>query len=326
MAKSDPMERALDRLGELRHAEAPETVTEEVRQFLRNRSNLVVAKAAEIVRQLGIATLTPDMVTAFNKLMADAPRLDKRCAAVTEIVSALYELNYDEPAPYLRGLQHIQMEASFGPPVDEAAKLRAVSAQGLLRTRYPDAIADVTLLLVDREPAARIGAVRALAVNGGESGILLLRLKVLTGDAEPAVLGECFSGLLAASPNKSVPFVARYVDCKDSDVAEAALLALGESRLPAAYEVLREKWYRTAGMPGKKILMVSMAATKLEEAIAFLVSLVETESIPTAADAVHALSIYRRNERVRKAVTAAVLAQHNETLANHFRRDFDGVA
>ena len=79
-------------------------------------------------------------------------------------------------------------------------------------------------------------------------------------------------------------------------------------------------------MPGKKILMVSMAATKLEEAIAFLVSLVETESIPTAAGAVHALSIYRRNERVRKAVTDAVLAQHNETLANHFRHDFDGVA
>lgn len=322
MAKSDPIERALDRLSELRHAEAPETVAVEVREFLRNRSNLVVAKAAKVVRELQLKTLVPDMLTAFNKLMADAPRLDKRCAATTEIASALYELNYEEPAPYLAGLKHVQMEASFGPPVDEAAKLRAVSAQGLVRTRHPDALTEVMQLLVDREPAARIGAVRALAVNGGEAGILLLRLKVLTGDAEPAVLGECFAGLLEASPAKSVPFVARYIDSEDGDVAQAAMLALGESRLPAAYEVLREKWSRTVSMPAKKILLAAMAASKLDEAIAFLMSLVETESIPAAAAAVEALSIYSRNDRVRKSVNDAVLARRNETLLTHFTRDF----
>jgi HEAT repeat protein len=266
--------------------------------------------------------LVPEMVSAFNKLMADAPRLDKRCAATTEIVSALYELNYEEPAPYFTGLKHVQMEASFGPPVDEAAKLRAVSAQGLVRTRHPDALAEVMQLLVDREPAARIGAVRALAVNGGEAGILLLRLKVLTGDAESVVLGECFSGLLEASPVKSVPFVAKYVDSEDSDVAQAAMLALGESRLPAAYEVLREKWSRTAGVPAKNILLASMASSKLEEAIAFLVSLVETESVPTAVAVVEALSIYSRSERVRKSVNDAVLARRDQTLADHFKREF----
>jgi len=322
MAKSDPIERSLDRLGELRHADAPETVTQEVREFLRNRSNLVVAKAAKVARELQIRALVPDMVAAFNKLMADPPRLDKRCAATTEIVSALFELNYDDPAPYLAGLKHVQMEASFGPPVDEAAKLRAVSAQGLVRTRRPDALTEVMQLLVDPEPAARIGAVRALAVNGGEAGILLLRLKVLTGDAEPAVLGECFAGLLEASSAKSVPFVAKYIDSEDGDVAQAAMLALGESRLPVAYEVLREKWSRTVGMPGKKILLAAIAASKLDAAIAFLTSLIETESIPTATAAVEALSIYNRNERVRKSVNDAVAARGNETLVANFKRDF----
>jgi len=322
MAKSDPIERALDRLGELRHADAPDTVAEEVREFLRNRSNLVAAKAAKVTRELQIKALIPDMVAAFNKLMADAPRLDKRCAATTEIVSALYELNYEDPAPYLAGLKHVQMEASFGPPVDEAAKLRAVSAQGLVRTRHPDALTEVVQLLADREPAARIGAVRALAVNGGEAGILLLRLKVLTGDIEPAVLGECFAGLLEASPAKSVPFVAKYVDSEDGDVAQTAMLALGESRLLAAYEVLRDKWSRTVGMPTKKILLAAMAASKLDEAIAFLVSLIETESIPTAAAAIEALSIYSRNERVRKSVNDAVLARRNETLVTRFKHNF----
>jgi hypothetical protein len=322
MAKSDPIERSLDRLGELRHADVSDAAVQEVREFLRNRSNLVVAKAAKVARELQIKALIPDMVAAFDKLMADAPRLDKRCAATTEIVSALYELNYDDPTPYLAGLKHVQMEASFGPPVDEAAKLRAVSAQGLLRTRHPDALAEVTQLLVDREPAARIGAVRALAVNGGEAGILLLRLKVSTGDVEAAVLGECFSGLLEASPAKSVPFVAKYIDSEDPDVAQVAMLALGESRIPAAFEALREKWARTIAIPVRRALLSAMAASKLDEAIAFLVSLVETAGVPTAAAAVEALSIYSRNERVRKSVGEAVMTRKNEALVANFKRDF----
>ena len=322
MAKNDPIERALDRLGQLRHAEPTEAVTEELRGLLRNRSNLVVAKAATIVRELRIIALMPEMVSAFNKFIADASRLDKRCAALTEITSALYELDYDEPEPYLDGIKHVQLEGSYGPPVDAGAKLRAVSAQGLLRTRHVDALSEVVQLLVDREPAPRIGAVRALAVNGGEAGVLLLRLKVLTGDTEPAVLAECFAGLLAASPEKSVAFVAKYIDASDESTAEAAMLALGESRLPAAYEVLREKWERTVLMPEKKVLLVAMAASKLDEAIAFLVSLVESASMPIAAAAVKDLAIYRHNERVSKSVRAAVVTRQERALVVQFEQDF----
>jgi len=322
MAKNDPIERALDRLGQLRHAEPTEAVTEELRGLLRNRSNLVIAKAATIVRELRIIALMPEMVSAFKKFIADGSRLDKRCAALTEITSALYELDYDEPEPYLDGIKHVQLEGSYGPPVDEGAKLRAVSAQGLLRTRHLDALSEVVQLLVDREPAARIGAVRALAVNGGEAGVLLLRLKVLTGDTEPAVLAECFAGLLAASPEKSVAFVAKYIDASDESTAEAVMLALGESRLPAAYEVLREKWDRTVLMPEKKVLLVAMAASKLDEAIAFLVSLVESASMPIAAAAVKDLAIYRHNERVSKSVRAAVVTRKERALVVQFEQDF----
>ena len=323
MAKNDPIKRALDRLGELRHAEPTTAVSEELRGFLRNRSNLVVAKAATIVRELGIVDLTPELVSSFNKFMGDAPRLDKRCAAVTAIASALYEMDYDEPEPYLAGIKHVQLEASFGPPVDEAAKLRAVSAQGLLRTRHADAMPEVLELLVDREPAARVGGIRALAVNGGEAGILLLRLKGLAGDTEPAVLAECFSGLLAASPDKSVAFVARYIDASDEGTAEAAMLALGESRLPAAFQILREKWNTTALLPEKKILLVSMAASKLDEAIAFLVSLVESASAPIAAAALEALSIYRHNERVSKSVRSAVLGRREMAVVEAYQASFE---
>ena len=322
MPKNDPIQSALDRLGELRHDEPTAAVTEELRGFLRNRSNLVVAKVATVVRELRIIALIPELVTAFNKFVADAPRLDKRCAAVTEIISALYELDYDEPDPYLAGIKHVQLEGSYGPPIDEGAKLRAVSAQGLLRTRHLDAPSEVVQLLVDREPAARIGAVRALATNGGEAGVLLLRLKTLTGDTEPAVLAECFAGLLAASPKKSAAFVGKYVDADDEATAEAAMLALGESRLSAAYKLLKEKWDRTVLMPQRKVLLVAMAVSKLDEAIAFLVSLVESANVSIAAVAIEALSIYRHNERVSKSVRDAVTRRKERTLVDRFEKNF----
>ena len=322
MAKADPIERALDRLGELRHADGSSATVEEIRGFLRNRSNLVVAKAAKVTRELKIVEMIPDLLLAFNRFMANAPRLDKRCAAITEIVGALYELDYDEPAPFLAGLKHVQMEGSFGPPVDEAAKLRALSAQGLLRTRYRHALAEVLPLLVDPEAPARIGAVRALAMNGGEAGTLLLKLKVLTGDTEPEVLGECFAGLLAAAPDYAVPFVARYIDSEDSAVEEAAILALGESRLPSAVEVLKEKWTTTVDKSQRKVLLVAMAASRLDEAIAFLIAVVETENALTAADALEALAIYRHNERVSDTVRDAVLRRGERALLERFTREF----
>ena len=159
-------------------------------------------------------------------------------------------------------------------------------------------------------------------MNGGEAGVLLLRLKVLTGDTEPAVMAECFSALLVASADKSLKFVAKYIDSDDEATAEAAMLALGESRLPAAYLVLKEKWNRTVLMPVKRALLAAMAALKLEEAIAFLISLVESANPETAAAAVEALCIYRHNERVSESVRTAVLTRKEKAIVEEYRDSF----
>jgi len=322
MAKNDPVEAALARLGELRQSADPMASAAHLQRFLRHRSNLVVAKAAKVARELGSFSLLSDLVDAFNRFMADAPRLDRRCAAVTEIAISLHEFDYHDPAPYLAGLRHVQLEASYGPPVDEGAKLRAICAQGLLRTRYAEALRDVLPLLVDPEPAARIGAVRALATNGGPSGALLLRLKVLTGDEEPAVLGECFSGLLAAAPESSLHFVAGYIDAADDAIAEAATLALGDSRLPAACQILREKWSRTVRLHTRQTLLAAMAASRLDDAIAFLVELVESANVQTVSAALDALSIFRGNDRVRTMISEAVEKRGHQQLTERFRSGF----
>ena len=304
MAKSDPVEKALNALSELRHASSPEAAANGLRPYLANKSNLVVAKAAKIAGELHATGLIPALVAAFERLMKDPEKLDKRCAAVTEIVGTLYEMDYGEPEIYLRGLRHVQMEGSFGPPVDTAAALRGMCAQGLLRTQYRDAMTEVVQLLVDRDPPARLGAVRALALNGGEAGVLLLRLKVLTGDEEPEVLRECFSGLLAAE--RSLEFVAKYVDDEDEATAEAAIWALGESRLPAAVEILKEKWERMLSRDLRKVLLAVLAASRMQEALDFLCSQLRSANSRTAGDVLEALAPYAGSDSIRQAVTAAV--------------------
>ena len=110
-------------------------VAAELKAFLKNRSNLVVAKAAKIASQMRATELVPELMGAFHRLMQNPSKLDKGCAATTEIAGALYALDYAEPELYMLGIHNVQMEGSFGPPVDAAAKLRAISALALARTR-----------------------------------------------------------------------------------------------------------------------------------------------------------------------------------------------
>lgn len=323
MPKSDPIEKALDAIGELRQANA-ERAVEELRSYLRNRSNLVVAKAAKVTAELHLSQLAAELVAAFDRLFVNPQKLDKRCAALTKIVKALYEFDYTEPEVYLRGAHHVQMEASFGPPVDAAASLRGLCAQGLLRTRYANAVAEVLPLLIDPEPQARLGAIHALALNGGEAGALLLRFKALTGDEDAGVLGECFAGLLAAAPEQSVSFVARYIDSDDTFTAEAAIWALGQSRQQAAFLVLKDKWERTVSREVRKGLLAALAALRLQESVEYLCAELRTADSQTAADLIVVLANYANNESVRQTAAGAVDERHDRALTELFKQHFAG--
>jgi hypothetical protein len=320
MSKADPIESALQAVGALRHAGSPDQAESELRKYLGNRSNLVVAKAAKVAGELRVSSTVPQLVAAFERLMKDPAKLDKRCAALTEIVVALYELDYTEPEVYLRGLHHVQMEPSFGEPVDAAAALRGISAQGLLRTRYPQALAETLPLLLDPEPPARVGAVRAFGSNGGDAGLLLLRFKVLTGDAEPEVLGECFSALLTS--DGGLAFVTPLIEHENAEIGEAAIWALGQSRLATAFAVLEEKWGRTADRALRKVLAAAMAASRLPEAIEFLCSQLRDASVSAANDVLDALAPYAASATTTEAVRSAVEARGQKPLIETFQQQF----
>src|SRR6185295_17979935 len=109
-------------------------------------------------------------------------------------------------------------------------------ALGLVRARHGDAAAELAGLLADPEAPARVGAAQVLGEIDPAVAVPLLRFKVLSGDKESSVVGACLATLLAAAPGSSLPFVAERL--KTPAFAEAAAMALGESRLEGAFEPL----------------------------------------------------------------------------------------
>jgi hypothetical protein len=323
MRKPDRIEEAFHRLSALRANPGSAGALKEFRAFLAGGVNLVVAKAARIVGELQIAELAPDLVAAFHRFMANPMKLDKGCAALTDIVGALYAIEYSEYEVYAKGIRHVQIEPAYPMPIDTAAELRSRSAMGLVQSRHPEALREVVRLLADPESTPRIGAVRAIASASGESAELLLRLKVLIGDESTEVTGECFGALLALDPQHSLPFVASFMESENPAVCEEAILALGESRRPEAFEILKQKWDAEVYPPLKGTLLLALAALRLDAAIGFLVSLLDSCRVEAAAQVVSALAIYRNDSHISRKVEAAVVRRGAPPLEELFHREFD---
>ena len=201
---------------------------------LRDKHYRVVAKAARLAAEGLHYELVPALVDAFRRFLDNAVKADPTCFAKKALLRALVELDCDDVAFYQEALGYRQMEPVWGGSTDTAVDVRASAAMGLVASGYSRALVDVVTLLYDKEHDARAGAARAIACGNPREAELLLRAKILAGDAEAVVLGECFAGLLAAAPEDSVDFVARYLDAADEEVREQAALALGGSKLDAA--------------------------------------------------------------------------------------------
>ncbi len=322
MPKVLATEDALASIHAIRQSPEKYDLKRDLAPFLRHKSNHAIAAAAAAAEHLEAGALVPNLVEAFEKLMRDPAKLDQGCKATTAIVQALIQL--DDPAArvYFAAIHHVQKEGSFGPPVDVAAPLRGLCARGLARMGHPDALLECVTLLADPEIAARTGAIRAIADSGRPDGVLLLRLKTLLGDKEIDVTGECFAGLLSLDPAGSVEFVARFLNSRTEGIGEQAALALGESRLPAAFEALREAWEGGGVAEQRRTLLVAIAMLRIDEALEFLLGRLADESGPVAADALAGLAFYARDEAVLARVQSIIEARGDGALEAVFAREF----
>lgn len=283
---------------------------------LEHRSSRVVAKAARLAEDALAYELVPQLLTAWPRFLDKPAKTDPGCIARKALARALVALDCSDTDFFLRGLACRQPEPVWGGTVDTAVDVRASCAMGLVATGYSRALVELTALMHDSEPAARAGAVRAVACGNPKDAELLLRLKLASGDAAPSVLGECFTALLAVAPEESVPHVAKHLDAADETVRELAALALGESRLPAAYEPLLVAWQQPLQSRGvRRALLRAAVAHRSEAAQQWLLTLVGESRVETALEVVEALALYRHNAALASRLEATVAERAEPALA-----------
>jgi HEAT repeat protein len=130
---------------------------------------------------------------------------------------------------------------------------------------------------------------------------------------------ECFTALLRREPD-AVPFVAAFLHGRDEHVREGAALALGETRRPGAFEVLRDRAADVSSGSLHEAVLLAISMLRLPAAIDFLVGLIpEGHSTPAA---VAALAIHRHNEQIRERVAAAVAELKDANLTAWFQKKF----
>jgi len=317
-ATSKALEQQLEELNRLRATpEAPEARAAIVRALESARAPLVEA-AANIVANAELDGFEPALRDAFGRFVQQPAKSDPRCIAKTSTVRALYKLSARAFDVFLRGIRYVQSEPAWRGSHDTAAELRGLSALGLVRGGYPDMAVELAELLADREPMARLAAVQAIAYSERcDFGLPLLRFKARVGDEEPKVTAACFSGLLALAPHGSLSFIESFLASDDEGTREAALLALGESRLPDALSVLRRVVQEPLSSEFRATALMAIALMRTDGAWNYLLEVVREEGPARARQALDALATYRREPSLRERMLSAVAARADDELQKH---------
>lgn len=280
---------------------------------LADSSNLVVAEAAAIVRELELTGFEAALIAAWQRLLVDPDVsaktcIDKGCTGKNAIIETLGRLNFDDREFLLAGLDYEQHEPGWPKSEDTAASLRGGCAFALARSQQMRAV-DKLVRFVDlmQRPLRldRVHAAQAIADVGVEYAKPLLQLKLLSGDSDPEVLGACMSGLLRLDPAWAIPVVARFLNDPNEQVLLEAAAALGETGRAEAVEALLGKLQRTRDRELRQSLLMSLGLSRETKAIDFLIAQVATNQ-PEAEYAIRGLkpaSIYPEiRSRIRDAI------------------------
>ncbi len=295
------------------------TVTEASRQALGDRHCLLVARAAELIGERLLYDLEPELIDAYDRFLDNPAKRDPGCTAKGAIARALVALDSQVASFYIAGMRYRQPEPVWGGTIDTAVDLRSTCATGLVGTHYPRALIDLVDLLHDPEPHARSAAARAIACAEPLGAEAVLRAKALTGDAEPEVTGDCLCGLLRLEPDASPPFVAGFLDHPDPAIAQLAALALGESRLDVALEMLHERWeQQPLKRDADRVLLRAAVLHRSAAAFDWLLSVVEDGDRASAELVLVELAVYRANRKLRHQLQAVLDRRQDQRLLSCF--------
>lgn len=303
-----PKQKTEEKIEALRHCVEHGTKSQAqdcLKKALTEKSNFLVAKAAEWTAEQLAYDLIPDLATAFERFMDDTLTSDKTCAAKRAIARALYDLEYDNAAFFRTHLNYRQMEPVWGGSVDTAVDLRCTCAFGLVASNDPRAVLFLLDLLHDSEHQARLGAVKAIERVQPFQAEIVLRHKILQGDEEPEVIAQCFSSLVKVAAEESLEFIGGYLHGEDDVLRESAALALGESRLDDALVMLIDACGNLFGFDPLIIgFYRAIALQRKEKAYEYLLDKIAHAGADHAASAVAALALYNYNQDLSKQISA----------------------
>jgi hypothetical protein len=266
--------------------DSPEEIrTDALRKALTNRSNFVVAKAADLVRDLNLTALADDLLTAFDRFFERPEKTDPQCWAKNAISRGLANLEYQEPEVFLRGMHHIQMEPVWGGQSDTAGTLRSTCALALVQCRSLSETAllsHLVELFADKEVTVRVDAMRAVEQVGSPSAALILRARAVLDKEEPEVLGACYRGVLSIEGVSAISWVSQFLVPADETAGEAAL-AIAATHSVAGFECLKQQFETAADPWWRSVLLSAIALCRQEEALEFLFGLVAAESLQAEA-------------------------------------------
>jgi hypothetical protein len=270
----------VDRVGEaiaaLRAAnDGTADAVERIRAALTGREPRLITAAARLTGESLYESLVGDLLQTVERLATGGQPADPQCHAKEAILVALKALGHEDPEVFLRGLAIHQFDPAFGspPPGEETAGgVRAASAlalpattlnvQALLRALGP--------LLFDTSPYVRQEVVRALGACSCWEAALLLEVKVKAGDAEAAVIGECFIELLNLDAERYLALVVKELDAANRTLRLQAVCALSECRNPLGMHALIASCTEFVGPDDLEMRFFALGRSRHDAAASYL--------------------------------------------------------
>lgn len=289
---------------------------------LSSGSPYAQAKAAELIcehRREGHGTA---LLKAYTQAFKDPVKRDPGCRLKRAAAEALDFLDHDDPQTFLRGVAHVQREGGLGEPEDTAGPLRARCGMALVRMRYGRVLEHLADLLCDDQSIVRIAGARAVAFHGDERGIALLRMRLHFREADPDVLHETLKAYLELDTEQGLLAAERLMDGKPHEL-EGALLALGESSEPRAFELLHQHLERATLETDMHLASLAMGAQRSPEARQILLERVAEGSQVQATCALRGLALQAWHPEVKDAVHEAVRTNEEASLDHLIRQLFD---
>ena len=287
----------------------------EVRDALRSSSGLLVAAAAPRVAEFR-RDLADELPAAFDRLCERPTQRDPGCRGKLAVLTALYDLDIWDDA-FVRGATYEQREGAWGGSNDTAADVRALCGLAHAHFIRADALDVLAEMLADPERSPRAAAASALGNAGRPDASALLRYKLLVGQSDTAELGSCAETLLGIARGEALPMLTKLLAAHD-ERAEVIALALGASRLAAAYPVLAAWSARCLGEQRARVGYLALALLRHDDATADLLALVADGEHDEAIGAARALATFKDDPALASRLAEA--AHANRPLRNELAK------